>query len=97
MCNNTSASTVLQGNQQKPVNPSDEGISPHVDLETLPCVHLDETLLEMDDAQEMNHDEYDEYDFKKKGKEMKAKKILVTMKMEKTKKMLMIIIALKKE
>ena len=66
--NNTTASTALQGNQQKPVNPVDEGISPYVDLETSPSVHLDETLLEMDDALEINHTEHDEYEFKKKGK-----------------------------
>ena len=64
--NNATASTALQGNQQKPVNPVDEGISPDVDLETSPSVHLDETLLEMDDALD-NHTEYDEC-FKKKGK-----------------------------
>ena len=67
------------------MNPSDEGINPYVDLETLPCVHLDETLLEMDDTQESNQTEYDEYEFKKKENEMKAKKILVTMKMEEKK------------
>ena len=73
-CNNTTASTALQGNQQKLANPVDEGISPYVDLETLPCVHLDETLLEMDDALEINHTKYDEYEFKKKGKEWKRKR-----------------------
>ena len=71
---NNTASTALQGNQQKPANPVDEGISPYVDLETSPSVHLDETLLEMDDALEINHTEYDEYEFKKKGKKWKRKR-----------------------
>ena len=66
MHKNNTASTALQGNQQKPANPVDEGIIPYVDLETSPSVHLDETLLEMDDALD-NHADYDKY-FKKKGK-----------------------------
>ena len=62
----TGQSYTAQGNQNKLVHHSEQGISPHVDLEIRSPHNNIEALLEMDDTQENSQMDYDEYDFQKK-------------------------------